>query len=578
MKRAVGILLLIVIIAAGAAAYYFWKRPVALGELKAAEYLPPDTIAFVEITDMQRSKARWQETALHKIAEEPEVAAFLARPKSLIPRGNELDRFRALNPKEVFLAVPAQGAAGPKVIAGFDFTGSRKDAKALVAELKDKLKSHFPDGQSDVQQYGSSQIETFAYGKKIVATAFTGPWFFASNDLDLLRSTLDRAAGKIPPGSSLSDDGTYKLCLAKLPPDSDFVTFVAMKEIVDGLSVMIESTPNADRSSIDELKKVQAIGASMKFDGENLHDALYIYKPGGEARAPLAFDSQAYTTPDTMVYFALSPNLKHAPALPNAALDRSGALAVLSAMQHSLEQAGLSFEDFKAAFGPEFGTAINWGEDSVLPSLVLAFDVRDKVKAGKFLDTLAGGLPKQEIEGEQYYLFPDSGLGMFRLSPALALTGKALLFGTDRRSMATAVSSAKSDGARIDQNATFKAASALVPKPTDSFAYVDSRALFEKAYRLFALPLSLGGSLTPAARYVDFGKMPSSPEPISKHLGPIVFSQSSDENGSLSESVGPVTFTEVAFGAGIGGAIAGAIQMKQSQQEPSSAPGTPFGP
>lgn len=572
MKKAIAILIVLIIAAAGGATYFFWKRPVALGELKAAGYLPPDTVAFVEITDMQRSKARWQETALHKIAEEPEVAAFLVKPKSLVPASGDLDRFRALNPKEVFLAVTGRDAAGPKVVGGFDFSGNRKDAESLVADLKNRFKSRYPDGQSDLEPYGSSQIETFTHDNKTIATVFKGPWFLASNDLDLLKSTLDRVAAKTGSSASLRDDATYKFCVAKLPADSDFTVFVAMKGIVDDLTTMLEAAPNADRSTAEDLKKIQGIAASMKFDGENLHDALYFYRPGGEARAPLAFNSKAYTSPDTVLYFALNPTLKQAPALPNAALDRSGMLSALSGVLSSLSEAGLGFEEFKAAFGPEAGAAINWGKNSPMAGLALALDVRDKEKAGKFLDTLSRGLPKQEVDGTQYYALPELGEGFIHVSPVFALTDKALLFGIDRNSVQDVVSSAKSDAPRIDESPVFKAASALVPKPTDSFAYVDTRALFEKVYGLAALPLRLGGALSPASRYFDFGKMPFTAAPISKHLGPIVFSQSTDENGTLSESVGPITFTEVAFGVGVGGGIVGAMQSGKIRRDQESSP------
>ncbi len=47
--------------------------------------------------------------------------------------------------------------------------------------------------------------------------------------------------------------------------------------------------------------------------------------------------------------------------------------------------------------------------------------------------------------------------------------------------------------------------------------------------------------------YGDLNKLPAA-EVISKHLGPIVYSQSTDENGLLIESAGPVTFTEVFVG------------------------------
>jgi hypothetical protein len=62
-----------------------------------------------------------------------------------------------------------------------------------------------------------------------------------------------------------------------------------------------------------------------------------------------------------------------------------------------------------------------------------------------------------------------------------------------------------------------------------------------------------------SAKYVDAGKLPNT-ETISKHLSPAVYSQSVSEEGTLIESVGPLTFNQVA-GVTIGGVLAAALPM-----------------
>src|SRR5205823_9186570 len=111
-----------------------------------------------------------------------------------------------------------------------------------------------------------------------------------------------------------------------------------------------------------------------------------------------------------------------------------------------------------------------------------------------------------------------------------------------------------------------KAAGSVVT-PTAGFAYVDSRALFERLYstlRPFAM-MWAGGS-----QYFDLSKLPAT-ETISKHLAPIVYSHENTDGGSRTESVGPVTISQVAAVALAGATVAGT--MKVEEQMKSQPPG-----
>ncbi len=318
MKKIISILLVLLIAAGGAGAYYFLylKHAGLLGDSMAAGYVPSDSLALAEVTDFQRSKTRWKETALYKISQEPQVAAFLQKPESMIPPEKQIAdfaRFLNLDPKEVFIAVTGQTGAEPKIVAGFDYKGDQKDAESLMDDLKGDMKTSFPGGKSDIQKYGSDEIETYAQTDGTLATAFHGPWFFASNDVDLLKSTLDRAEGKADDKTSLRENATYQAALAKMPKDSDAVVFVQMKGIIDTLALMLSSAPNVTEEQLNELKKIQSISAAFKLDGENLRDAIYVYKPGGTAQPPLARNSLAFTSADTILCFASALNLDKAP-------------------------------------------------------------------------------------------------------------------------------------------------------------------------------------------------------------------------------------------------------------------------
>jgi len=42
-------------------------------------------VIFLHLPDLQRSELRWPQTGLAKIGAEPEVQAFLAKPRSKVP-------------------------------------------------------------------------------------------------------------------------------------------------------------------------------------------------------------------------------------------------------------------------------------------------------------------------------------------------------------------------------------------------------------------------------------------------------------------------------------------------------------
>lgn len=563
MKKLILIIVVLAILVAGGLAFFFLgKKPlVLLGDWKAASLVPGDTLVFAQFSDFERSRARWRETALYKIAHEPEVMAFLEKPESKVPQNgeveNEIGEAKKIGAKEAFIAVTSLDGNAPKVVAGFDYRGSRQDAEALATEVKTQLKSQYPAGKSDLVKYGLEEIETYEANGTLVASVFKDHWFFISDDLDLLKATLGRLDGKTDGGAVLRDNAAYKAALAKMPAESDAVLYLSQGLMDRFVALVSVSGQGVDPKQLEEIKKVQAITAGMKLDGEQLHDAIYVYKPGSTPQQGLARDTLAYTTPQSLFYFATALNMGgSAPTLPNSAVDATGFLAALQGLQQVLTQAGLSYDDFKQTFGPEFGVVINWPQSAMQPSLLLGLDVKNKDEALKFIDTLtaAGGLPwtKQEIDGVPYYSQPQTAAGFVAITPVMALTDKAVLFGLSLDSVKSAVQSEKNPGSKLTDAPGFATAANPLVKPTGAFGYIDSKGLFEQVYGLGSKTLKMMALFNPHANdYADLSKLPAT-ETISRHLSPIVYSQASTEDGILVESAGPVTFNDVLFAAGVG--------------------------
>src|SRR5450432_4540667 len=119
-------LLVVVLVAAGIIHYF--KQTVA--RANTAELVPADTVLFFQLPDIGETRSRWKKTALYQIAHEPEMQAFLARPKSKLPQADSVrsnvDRALNLDPQEAFVALTSATESTPKLVAGISFHGKKQ--------------------------------------------------------------------------------------------------------------------------------------------------------------------------------------------------------------------------------------------------------------------------------------------------------------------------------------------------------------------------------------------------------------------------------------------------------------------
>src|SRR5262245_13765081 len=86
MKKAFLLVLVLAAVIAGAFVY-FRKTPASLLVGRAAAFAPADSIVFVELPDLSRMGDRWEKTALHQIAQEPEWKAFFGNVSGMLQSG-----------------------------------------------------------------------------------------------------------------------------------------------------------------------------------------------------------------------------------------------------------------------------------------------------------------------------------------------------------------------------------------------------------------------------------------------------------------------------------------------------------
>ena len=585
MKKILSALVVLLALGAAGAAVYLFQKGGRRGAATTAavDFLPAQTLLLLSVPDLNGTTTDWKTTDLYKIWSEPDVQAFLAKPLSKVPANADLPATLAqvakLDPKNLFIALTVldEKTNQPHLVAGFQFNGSRSDVDALLAGPKDQLRQHFPAGKADLINYQGHSIETFDAGdNNTVASAYLGDWYVVANDLNLLKSTLDRLEHRVPTAAepALDKDADYQAVLAKLPPNHATLIFARAQPFVTrALALAAASGQPVDAERRDAAEKLRAIGATTRIENGKLRDTIYALAPGRPpSPAVLQMNALPLASTDTLFFgagvFDLPTHLDLPGMNPDGAAD-SPVKNPLGDLTTMLQAHGLKLADLRAAFGNEFALQLDWPADSAQPRLLTSLDVRDHVAAAKFVDNLTNTLSAEDgwqtsqADGLAFHTLASPGVSF--VSPTLTLSARHLILGLNPPEVHEAAKRENAVTPNFTQSENYKTAMAAVEKPNVAFAYLDSRAFFERLYGALKPVAMLGAAfvLPQAGEYVDLGKLPPA-EAISKHLSPTVLSETSDGQGILLESVGSFTCGEAAVVV-VGGSVAAAIPVLEKR-------------
>ena len=561
---------LVVLVAVATAALVVYKRTIG-AHVPAALLVPGETLLFVDVPNVPRTALRWPKTGVAQVFAEPEMRQFLQKSQAQDGLMKSLDEKLAqwlrLAPREVFVAVTAIDGPTPKWIAGCAFLGRKKAAVALLAEPRAALKAAWPAGRSDLGTHGTTEVETFTFGDSVVAEAFQGEWYLVSNDVALLHRTLDAAALPNGAADALGTREIFKKATAPLPADGDTLVFAQLGTLTERVkSLLVASGQAVEPQQLAEFQRMQAVAWGTKLEGTQVRDTIYLLAPGGTTEAALPRSALALSAAETFLYYGMALPAKI--EIPASTGLLGGYLPMLAPLEKALAEKGLTWADLSVAFGPELGVVADWDAEDPSPSVLLALDVRDPVKARAFVDAFTGSAPgtaawgRAEIDGATLFQSP-TGSGLLAVSPTLALTGKFLVLGLSPAAIEMALTRLANGPAGIVQTPAYQGAVQTVGAPTSGFGYLDMKTLIERSYATLRpmLALSLATTGEGGAAF-DAGKLPSS-ETISRHFTPSVYSQSVTAEGTLVESSGTLTFNQVAMAA-IGGGVAMAYPMIES--------------
>jgi len=555
--------ILLVFIAALAAVgiLYGLRRAQTTPHAAVTALLPRGTIALAHVPDFNRTRDDWHGSDIYKLYREPAVQGFLSKPLSKVPQrdtaADSVSEIERLDLKDAFVALISIENNNPHLAGGFRFRGSQSDAEKIVGKWRSKIVRDASVTES--VQYEQHRIDIVGAAPNQIATVYNGQRFFASNDLAELKAVLDRADGRAPTTagpsgggkdqqSTLERDDAFRAAMKHMPASYALLFYLQPK----ALSEKLTSLRNAIGVAGDKntaVDQIHSICAATRFDRGKIRDVLFVGMPRTQSEQKLTRSSLALGTADTFLYLATLLNPDRLAGI------NQGGLPLGSWLQKVFDaaaRAGVTVNDWKAAFDLELGSLADWPQSGRWPSIITALRVKDPVRANKIVNALSHAIDedapwtKTQKNGVLYF-YMQSPAALFAITPTIALSNQVLIVGLDSVSVETAMSRSTKSSAGLANSPAYKSAARAVPAPTDAFVYIDTALLYSRLDAALRPMLLMSAAFMPAiSDYVDVGKLPP-PEIVTKHLSPIASSQRYDGDGYVTESTGPVTL-EIGLG------------------------------
>lgn len=591
MKRV--IFLVIAIAAAGFAGWYVWKLSQQTSGASVGALLPRETIFLAHAPDLNRTREDWHHSDIYLLYRESAVQDFLRKPLAKIAKrdtaSETLREIEQLDAKNTFFALTSIDNNSPKLVGGFRFRGSPKDAEQVIGKWRSHFLEKNPGAKLEKLQYQRHEIELIAATPFALATAYDRPWFFAATDLTELKMLLDRADHRVKnPKETLGEDESYRAAISHRPANYTAFFYVQPKTLVERIAALRAAiqSPTARRRKLSGLEEVRSICGTMRFESGKIHDVLFVGMPKMESRIDETLTQSSLTLGTKETFFYLSSLVKLGEKLET--LNPAAIGGAVGRLFQAFSDSDITADDWKAAFSPEIGSLADWPPSAHWPSLLLALPVIDMDKAGKIVEAATGSnndaiWTRTEKDGVHYFSM-QSPASFIAITPTIALSNRIMIAGFNPVSVEEAVKRSTGTSSELADSKTFKGAARLVPSPTNFFAYVDTALLYSRLDASLRPMLLMAAAFMPAMTdHVDLSKLPS-PEVITKHLSPIVSSQRYERDGYVVESVGPVTFDQSVIGLAIIGGLGATARQKSTSSltgwsaSPTGTPPPPLNP
>lgn len=555
-----------------------------------AQYLPQDTVLFVQVAPWKDWAKDWDQTALAKIAQDVEMRAFLSGPFSKL---GELLR-ELLAPKGAPVQPKTKGTVAPSAIAGFfetlgtlapgpgvvaltysqaDVDAKRPPGVILVLGTKDPTKfstiaealcNLFVKESVQQEQYGNASMFAVKYGDIDLGIVFLKSHIIVTTRAGLAKQVVDGIAGTAP--KKLADATAYQACrIDGSAHNSVYLDMSALTALVGA-----QSKP-AEKGLLDAagLSDIQTVGWSMRMNGAAFETNATIVAGQERGGWLSALDSQSIGVDLLKSVRAGSPYALGVRVRQDKLLMVVEELLkrLLSGDEFARFQAvkeKMGADKLTAELSQAFGTELvisSLAGPAGAPAGALSSDVgllkvRDAAKAQELVASLMRKVAAErgpEVKPDEalhiiesagaklMYLSPPPGFT--GLSPVFAVTADRLVVALDMQTLKTAVQENKDGLAGADE---FKRALHCTGGDLGAmFVYLDYGQLYAKSLSMFATTIKFLGSMVSLQKAgIDVNLLPT-PEGIGKHLFPALVVVRTTARGVSISSRGPLPSPEV---------------------------------
>jgi hypothetical protein len=255
--------------------------------------------------------------------------------------------------------------------------------------------------------------------------------------------------------------------------------------------------------------------------------------------------------------------------------------AAFKNMVAALSAAGITKADWQSAFEPEVALLADWGAQARWPSVLATLPVKDSAKAKRIITTLTtsasegANWTQQQKDGVLYFSM-QSAAGFISVAPVIAVSEHVVIGGLDMATVEAAIKRSGSSSSELANSQNYASAAHALPEPDQAFGYIDTTLLYARFDATVRPMLLMSAMFLPkVAEYVDLSKWPPA-DVITKHLSPVVTSTYYKSDGYVTESIGPVTFTQAAVG--VGAIVGGSMMAYKHQGQLGRMKGMPAAP
>ena len=595
-------------------------------EWSVMKYLPEDTVIAVSVKDVAKARKAFEKTGLYRLASSPELTDAVRGPMLLakgalmmaeLKHGYKLKDILNSFQGEVSMAfmgfqdrIDEHGKKMPNLLFSFQPRGQVGNTQKIIDKLLLQLNA-LAQGQLQVQQsnFAGAKINTLSVPNnplRICYTLHNGNFLFTLNPAQLesiLSRYHDATAGK--PVKGLGASPAYQRASAKVGDEADALFYFNLDA---GRNIPeMEMQPRNERKARElratGVDQIRALAYSVAFEGEDIHESLFIDCPAENRRGIMALLDN-----DPIPATALASMPKNAifasawKTDPLKLLDRLTDLVGIGnpgdaeLIQHEInkvnEKYNIDFrQDLLAAFDGQllFSLAFPSKHPKLgfgFPLPILRMGVKDTAAAEKALEIIqqmgkdafnyseiaageqtivAARVKKQKRDDPGQICWTLSGKEILMSIYPLALRNEL-----QRMAGATDQPGTQAPVNNLTMDPQFQSVRGRLGKNHRMLMYMDVSAIATVFYDTYVPMAQLNPRMAPP--HVDLNNLPTA-DFLTRNLGGLVVGVNTDEEGLLLESCSSTgLMTTITPMAALGGYMANRHRRARRQAAVAEAP------